>query len=37
MPSPVGQADRYLKSNGTISVWEQTPDVMTQVFLMMGG
>jgi hypothetical protein len=37
MPSPVGQADRYLKSNGTISTWEATPDVMTQVFLMMGG
>jgi hypothetical protein len=37
LPSPVGQADRYLKSNGTISVWEATPDVMTQVFLMMGG
>jgi hypothetical protein len=37
MPSPVGQTDKYLKSNGTISVWEQTPDVMTQVFLMMGG
>jgi len=37
IPSPVGQTDKYLKSNGTISVWEQTPDVMTQVFLMMGG
>jgi hypothetical protein len=37
MPSPVGQADRYLKSNGIISTWEATPDVMTQVFLMMGG
>jgi hypothetical protein len=37
MPSPVGETDKYLKSNGIISVWEQTPDVMTQVFLMMGG
>jgi hypothetical protein len=37
LPSPVGPTDRYLKSNGTISVWEATPDVMTQVFLMMGG
>ena len=37
MPSPVGQTDRYLKSNGIISTWEATPDVMTQVFLMMGG
>jgi hypothetical protein len=37
LPSPVGQTDKYLKSNGTISVWESSPDVMTQVFLMMGG
>lgn len=37
MPSPVGQTDKYLKSNGTISTWETSPDVMTQVFLMMGG
>ena len=37
LPSPVGNSGGYLKSNGTISVWEQTPDVMTQVFLMMGG
>jgi hypothetical protein len=37
MPSPVGQEDKYLKSDGTISTWETSPDVMTQVFLMMGG
>lgn len=37
LPSPVGQEDKYLKSDGTISVWESSPDVMTQVFLMMGG
>ncbi len=37
LPSPVGQTDKYLKSNGTISTWETSPDVMTQVFLMMGG
>ena len=36
LPSPVGQDGRYLKSNGTISTWEQAPDVLTQVMLMMG-
>jgi hypothetical protein len=36
MPSPVGQADRYLKSNGTISSWADAPDALTQVILMMG-
>ena len=36
LPSPVGQADKILKSNGTISSWEQAPDAMTQVILMMG-
>jgi hypothetical protein len=36
LPSPVGQTDKYLKSNGTISVWDQSPDAMTQIFLMMG-
>ena len=36
LPSPVGQADKFLKSDGTISSWEQSPDVMTQVILMMG-
>jgi hypothetical protein len=37
LPSPVGQTDKYLKSDGTITTWETSPDVMTQVFLMMGG
>ena len=36
LPSPVGQAGKFLKSDGTISSWEETPDVMTQVILMMG-
>jgi hypothetical protein len=36
LPSPVGQADKILKSNGTISSWEQAPDAMTQIILMMG-
>ena len=36
LPSPVGQEAKYLKSNGTIAVWDATPDVMTQVILMMG-
>lgn len=36
LPSPVGQTDKILKSNGTISSWEQAPDAMTQVILMMG-
>jgi hypothetical protein len=36
LPSPVGQTDKVLKSNGTISSWEQAPDAMTQVILMMG-
>ena len=36
LPSPVGQTDKVLKSNGTISSWEQAPDAMTQIMLMMG-
>jgi hypothetical protein len=36
LPSPVGQTGRFLKSDGTISTWEQAPDVLTQVMLMMG-
>ena len=36
LPSPVGQTDKILKSNGTISSWEEAPDAMTQVILMMG-
>jgi hypothetical protein len=36
LPSPVGQTDKILKSNGTISSWEQAPDAMTQIMLMMG-
>jgi hypothetical protein len=36
LPSPVGQTDKYLKSNGTISLWEESPDAMTQIILMMG-
>ena len=37
LPSPVGQDDKYLKSDGTIATWEATPDVTTQLFLLMGG
>jgi hypothetical protein len=36
LPSPVGQKDKILKSNDIISVWEDAPDAMTQVILMMG-
>ena len=36
LPSPIGQTDKVLKSNGTISSWEQAPDAMTQIMLMMG-
>lgn len=36
MPSPVGQTDKILKSNGTISLWADAPDATTQVILMMG-
>ena len=36
LPSPVGQTDKFLKSDGTISTWEQAPDALTQVMLMMG-
>jgi hypothetical protein len=36
LPSPVGQTDKILKSNGTISSWEEAPDAMTQIILMMG-
>jgi hypothetical protein len=37
LPSPTGQTDKYLKSDGTISVWESSPDVLAQTFLTMGG
>ena len=36
LPSPVGQINKFLKSNGTISTWEESPDVLAQVILMMG-
>jgi len=36
VPSPAGQTDKFLKSNGTISSWENVPEAMTQVILMMG-
>ena len=36
LPSPVGETGKYLKSDGIISIWEQSPDAMTQVILMMG-
>lgn len=36
LPSPVGETGKYLKSDGTIALWEQSPDAMTQVILMMG-
>ena len=36
LPSPVGQTEKYLKSDGTISSWEASPDALTQVILMMG-
>jgi len=36
LPSPVGQTNKVLKSNGIISLWEDAPDATTQVFLMMG-
>ena len=36
LPSPVGQTSKYLKSDVTISLWEESPDAMTQVILMMG-
>jgi hypothetical protein len=36
LPSPVGQKDKILKSNDIISVWDDAPDAMTQVILMMG-
>ena len=37
LPSPVGQSGKFLKSDGTISTWESSPDVLTQTFLTMGG
>ncbi len=37
VPSQTGKEGYFLKSNGTIAVWEQTPDVLTQTFLTMGG
>ena len=37
LPSPVGQTSKVLKSNGTISLWENLEDPMTTTFLLMGG
>ena len=37
LPSPVGQTGKILKSNGTISLWENEQDPVTTTFLMMGG
>jgi hypothetical protein len=37
LPAPTGQTNKILKSDGTISSWVDAPDVLTQVFLMMGG
>jgi len=37
LPSPVGQPNKFLKSDGTISSWGDVPDALPQVFLMMGG
>ena len=36
LPSPVGETNKYLKSDGTIATWEAAPDAMTQIMLMMG-
>ena len=36
LPSPVGQTDKYLKSNGTISSWSDTSG-LPEIFMMMGG
>jgi hypothetical protein len=37
LPSPVGQTSKVLKSNGTISLWENLEEPMTTTFLLMGG
>ena len=37
LPSPVGQTGKILKSNGTISLWENLEDPLTATFLLMGG
>jgi hypothetical protein len=37
LPSPVGQTDKFLKSNGTIASWQDAPDPTTISFLHMGG
>ena len=36
LPSPVGQTDKYLKSNGTISSWENASG-LPEAFMFMGG
>ena len=36
IPSPIGNTEKYLKSNGIIATWESAPDVLTQIFLTMG-
>ncbi len=37
LPSPVGQVEKYLKSNGTITSWENIENPLTTNFLLMGG
>jgi hypothetical protein len=37
IPSPVGQSGKFLKSDGTISLWQEQADATVINFLHMGG
>jgi hypothetical protein len=37
LPSPVGQTEKTLKSNGTIASWQSVPDPTVTNLLFMGG
>jgi len=37
LPSPVGQSGKFLKSDGTISLWQEQADATVINFLHMGG
>lgn len=36
VPSPINNGGKFLKSDGIISKWEEVPEVLPQIFFMMG-
>jgi len=37
IPSQIGKEGKYLKTNGTITSWEDVPEALTATLLLMGG